>query len=99
MTSLSAYEQRPRSGALGKTRVFLEMIKFEHTIFALPFAYLTLFLVERGWPDGATFGWITLAMVAGRTFADLGTQGDGGVLNPIDAPSISSLDDRHHTTL
>ncbi len=68
MTSPSAYEQRSRSGALGKTRVFLEMIKFEHTIFALPFAYLTLFLVERGWPDGATFGWITLAMVAGRTF-------------------------------
>ena len=43
------------------------MIKFEHTIFALPFAYLTLFLVESGWPSPATLGWITLAMVAGRT--------------------------------
>ncbi|MEE9269669.1 MAG: UbiA-like polyprenyltransferase [Candidatus Krumholzibacteria bacterium] len=58
----------PTGGPLGKTREFLEMIKFEHTIFALPFAYLTLFLVERGWPDAANFGWITLAMVAGRTF-------------------------------
>ncbi|MFQ5512111.1 MAG: UbiA-like polyprenyltransferase [Candidatus Krumholzibacteriia bacterium] len=55
-------------GPLGKTREFLDMIKFEHTIFALPFAYLTLFLVARGWPDAATFGWITLAMVTGRTF-------------------------------
>jgi len=55
-------------GALGKTREFLEMIKFEHTIFALPFAYMTLFLVEKGWPRGGVFLWITLAMVCGRTF-------------------------------
>lgn len=53
----------------GKTKIFLETIKFEHTIFALPFAYLTLFLVEKGWPSWDLFGWITLAMVAGRTFA------------------------------
>jgi 4-hydroxybenzoate polyprenyltransferase len=44
------------------------MIRFEHTIFALPFAYMTLFLVADGWPSLALFGWITLAMVAGRTF-------------------------------
>ena len=47
---------------------YLSLIKFEHTIFALPFAYLTLFLVEEGWPRLSVFGWITLAMVAGRTF-------------------------------
>jgi 4-hydroxybenzoate polyprenyltransferase len=29
---------------------------------------MTLFLVEGGWPSVANFGWITLAMVAGRTF-------------------------------
>ena len=56
-------------GVTGKTKIFLETIKFEHTIFALPFAYLTLFLVEKGWPSWDLFGWITLAMVAGRTFA------------------------------
>ena len=53
---------------MGKTREFLGMIKFEHTVFALPFAYLSLFLVEGGWPRGALFIWITLAMVMGRTF-------------------------------
>ncbi len=56
------------AGLIGKTREFLDMIKFEHTVFALPFAYLTLFLVEGGWPRPAVFGWITLAMVMGRTF-------------------------------
>lgn len=47
---------------------FFETIKVEHTIFALPFAYMTLFLVEGGWPSPSNFWWITLAMVAGRTF-------------------------------
>lgn len=47
---------------------FFETIKVEHTVFALPFAYLTLFLVEGGWPRLSLLGWITLAMVAGRTF-------------------------------
>jgi 4-hydroxybenzoate polyprenyltransferase len=48
---------------------FLKAIKFEHTIFALPFAYLTLFLVEGGLPGWHNFLWITLAMVGARTFA------------------------------
>ncbi len=52
-----------------KAAVFGESIKFEHTIFALPFAYLTLFLVEEGLPHAATFGWLTLAMASARTFA------------------------------
>jgi 4-hydroxybenzoate polyprenyltransferase len=47
---------------------FFETIKVEHTVFALPFAYMTLFLVEDGWPSAPHFWWITLAMVAGRTF-------------------------------
>ena len=50
-------------------RVFLEMIKFEHTVFALPFAYLGMFLAAGGAPTWAQFGWITLAMVAARTAA------------------------------
>jgi 4-hydroxybenzoate polyprenyltransferase len=44
------------------------MIKFEHTIFALPFAYLTLFIAVHGWPSVELFVWISLAMVTGRTF-------------------------------
>ncbi len=53
---------------MSSIREFFETIKIEHTIFALPFAYMTLFLVEAGWPSVANFIWITVAMVAGRTF-------------------------------
>src|SRR5262245_37609576 len=48
-------------------REFFQTIRVEHTIFALPFAYATLFLAERGWPSAAHLLWITVAMVAGRT--------------------------------
>lgn len=50
-----------------KLLTFLEMIKFEHSIFALPFAYLGLFLALENWPSLQLFGWITLAMVSFRT--------------------------------
>jgi 4-hydroxybenzoate polyprenyltransferase len=50
-------------------RVFLEMVKFEHTIFALPFAYLGMVLAAWGWPGWHKFIWITVAMAAARTFA------------------------------
>jgi 4-hydroxybenzoate polyprenyltransferase len=48
-------------------RSFFETIKVEHTLFALPFAYATLFLVAGGWPRAHDFIWITVAMVAART--------------------------------
>jgi len=50
-------------------RDFLELIKFEHTIFALPFAYLGMLLAASGLPSWSTFFWITLAMAAARTVA------------------------------
>ena len=50
-------------------RDFLEFIKFEHTIFALPFAYLGMLLAAQGWPNWSQFFWITIAMVAARTLA------------------------------
>lgn len=53
----------------GSLRVFLEMIKFEHTIFALPFAYIGMFLAAGGWPGWWIFAWITIAMVSARTLA------------------------------
>jgi 4-hydroxybenzoate polyprenyltransferase len=52
---------------LAKTRVFLDMIRFEHTVFALPFAYLGMVLAAGGWPGWGPFVWITLAMAAART--------------------------------
>ncbi len=62
-----------------KLRIILEMIKFEHTIFALPFAYLgafigayVLFEKQGGlspWPSGMSLIWITLAMIGARSAA------------------------------
>jgi len=51
------------------TRDFLEMIKFEHTIFALPFAFFGMLLAAGGWPPLRQFAWITVAMAAARTLA------------------------------
>jgi 4-hydroxybenzoate polyprenyltransferase len=48
---------------------FLNLIKFEHTIFALPFAYLGMVLAAHGWPGWSQFLWITAAMAAARTVA------------------------------
>jgi 4-hydroxybenzoate polyprenyltransferase len=55
--------------AMKSLRNFLELIKFEHTIFALPFAYLGILLAAHGWPTWPQFIWITLAMAAARTLA------------------------------
>lgn len=52
-----------------KLKVFFEMIKLEHTIFALPFAYLGGFLAANGVPPAMKLLWITLAMVGARTAA------------------------------
>ena len=54
---------------LKKIAILLEMIKFEHTVFALPFALMGAFLGKRGIPAAATFGWVVLAMVGARTCA------------------------------
>lgn len=50
-------------------RLLLEAIKFEHTIFALPFAYLGMLLAARGAPTLHQFLWISIAMAGARTFA------------------------------
>jgi len=52
---------------LKRTYTFLDMIRFEHTIFALPFAYLGMMLAANGFPGWGKFFWITLAMAAART--------------------------------
>ncbi|CAA7601741.1 UbiA prenyltransferase family [Acididesulfobacillus acetoxydans] len=52
-----------------KVKVFLEMIKFEHTVFALPFAYMGAFLAAGTVPPAGKLLWITLAMVGARTAA------------------------------
>jgi 4-hydroxybenzoate polyprenyltransferase len=54
---------------LGNIRVTLEMIKIEHTLFALPFALLGALLAARGVPATREILWIALAMVGARSTA------------------------------
>jgi 4-hydroxybenzoate polyprenyltransferase len=51
------------------TKLFSSLVKFEHTIFALPFAYVGAFLAVDGVPSAHDLVWITLAMVGARSFA------------------------------
>jgi 4-hydroxybenzoate polyprenyltransferase len=50
-------------------RLFVSLVKFEHTVFALPFAYVGAFLAVDGLPNGRAFLWITVAMVGARSLA------------------------------
>lgn len=52
-----------------KLRTTLEMIKFEHTLFALPFAFLGAVLAADGLPTWWQILWITTAMVGARSAA------------------------------
>ena len=47
----------------------LQAIKFEHTVFALPFAYSAMALAAGGWPGWWVLAWVTTAMVGARTCA------------------------------
>ena len=50
-------------------RLYYRLIKFEHTIFALPFAYVGAFLAVGGVPSAHDLLWITVAMVGARSLA------------------------------
>ncbi len=50
-------------------RLYYKLIKFEHTIFALPFAYVGAFLAADGVPPGHDLFWITIAMIGARSLA------------------------------
>jgi 4-hydroxybenzoate polyprenyltransferase len=50
-------------------RLYYRLVKFEHTIFALPFAYVGAFLAVRGVPSAHDLLWITVAMVGARSLA------------------------------
>lgn len=57
------------TGAISKIVIFLEMIKFSHTIFALPFALTGAILAAGGIPSARQIFWIILAMMGARTAA------------------------------
>ncbi len=53
-----------------KLKTYADLVIFEHTLFALPFAYLALFLAAGGWPSFYNFFWVTVAMVGARNGAN-----------------------------
>ena len=52
---------------IGAVKKFIELVKFEHTVFALPFAYMGMILARKSWPGWGVFLWVTMAMVGART--------------------------------
>src|SRR6058998_3498038 len=54
---------------MGAARLYYRLVKFEHTIFALPFAYVGAFLAVGGVPSAHDLLWITVAMVGARSLA------------------------------
>jgi 4-hydroxybenzoate polyprenyltransferase len=50
-------------------RLYYRLVKFEHTIFALPFAYVGAFLAAEGVPSAHDLIWITVAMIGARSLA------------------------------
>lgn len=74
---MAVYRERMNTspGHWSRLKIILEMIKFEHTIFALPFALISVLLAARsaglphGLPDAKTVVWVLVAMVGARSAA------------------------------
>ncbi len=60
---------QPKHSLWRSLRVTAEMIRLEHSIFALPFALLGALLAARGWPTRHQVLWIVVAMVGARSAA------------------------------
>src|SRR5260221_4618438 len=56
-------------GMLGRIGVIFEMIKVQHSLFALPWAFVAAFYAADGLPPWDKMGWVLLAMVAARCAA------------------------------
>ena len=54
---------------MSRARLFARLIKVEHTLFALPFAYVGAFLAVDGVPSAHDLLWITVAMAGARSLA------------------------------
>jgi 4-hydroxybenzoate polyprenyltransferase len=62
-------KDQPLSTLLRNIRLTLDMIKIEHTLFALPFAFLGAVLAANGFPSVRQIVWISVAMVGARSTA------------------------------
>ena len=72
---MTSSQNQLTAGRIGRVRTVLEMIKFEHSIFALPFALTGALLAARyaqpggSWPTARQIFWIVVAMVGARSAA------------------------------
>jgi 4-hydroxybenzoate polyprenyltransferase len=55
--------------AVALAQRFVSLVRLEHTVFALPYAYVGAILSVAGWPGIGVLFWITVAMVGARSFA------------------------------
>lgn len=55
--------------AVSLPRRLARLVRLEHTVFALPFAYVGALLAADGWPGWGPMAWVTLAMAGARTLA------------------------------
>jgi len=57
------------ASAVALPRRFASLVRIEHTVFALPFAYAGAFLATADWPGWGDLVWVTVAMIGARTLA------------------------------
>ncbi len=57
------------TSAVPLPRRLASLVRIEHTVFALPFAYAGAFLAAGEWPGWSDLAWVTIAMVGARTLA------------------------------
>ncbi len=69
MATETATAINPVAKAWERIKIILEMIKFEHTIFAMPFAFMAAFVASKGVPSLHDALWIVVAMVGARSAA------------------------------
>jgi 4-hydroxybenzoate polyprenyltransferase len=68
-TAGAVQHRRPGGSPLRAVRTLLRLVQFEHTIFALPFAYAGALIAAHGNPGWSRIGWIALAMAGARSCA------------------------------
>jgi len=67
--AMTAPPGKPRDGFFRQVLGTLELIKFSHSVFALPFALSAMLVAARGVPDLSTLLWILWCLVSARTAA------------------------------
>lgn len=74
---------------IDKIKTYLELVKFSHTIFAIPFGLSAVFIIEKGFPSWEKIFWILVALVSART---AGMAFNRFVDRPIDAKNPRTKD-------